>query len=470
MKTALTIAGSDSSGGAGIQADLKTMTANGVYAMSAITALTAQNTTGVQGIFEVSPEFLKLQIDSVFTDIRPDAVKIGMVSSAGLIQAIAEKLNEYKAENIVVDPVMVATSGAKLISDDAIGTLKEFLFPLATVLTPNIPEAVVLSGMEITTAEEMMEAAKKISETYHCAVLLKGGHQLNDANDLLYRDGGYRWFNGRRIDNPNTHGTGCTLSSAIASNLAKGYDLDTAVEQAKAYISGALAAMLDLGAGSGPMTERLLSSVQEIWAGYHTHPFVMGIGDGSLDQEKFRYYMIQDYLYLIDYTRVFAVGVAKAKDLSVMKLFAASTHTILDGEMDIHRTYMKRLGISLDEAENTPVALDNRSYTSYMLRASYEGGEAQVMAAILSCALSYEAIAKEILKKNPEADRHPFYGEWVSGYASAEYHMENERLTSLMNRLTADYTPAQIERLIDIFTACSRYEMSFWDMAWEMRR
>ena len=253
MKTALTIAGSDSSGGAGIQADLKTMTANGVYAMSAITALTAQNTTGVQGIFEVTPEFLKQQIDSVFTDIRPDAVKIGMVSSAGLIQAIAEKMKEYKAENIVVDPVMVATSGAKLISDDAIGTLKECLFPLATVLTPNIPEAKVLSDMDITTAEEMIEAAKKISETYHCAVLLKGGHQLNDANDLLYRDGGYRWFNGKRIDNPNTHGTGCTLSSAIASNLAKGYDLDTAVEQAKAYISGALAAMLDLGAGSGPM-------------------------------------------------------------------------------------------------------------------------------------------------------------------------------------------------------------------------
>ena len=196
MKTALTIAGSDSSGGAGIQADLKTMTANGVYAMSAITALTAQNTTGVQGIFEVTPEFLKQQIDSVFTDIRPDAVKIGMVSSAGLIQAIAEKMKEYKAENIVVDPVMVATSGAKLISDDAIGTLKECLFPLATVLTPNIPEAKVLSDMDITTAEEMIDAAKKISETYHCAVLLKGGHQLNDANDLLYRDGGYRWFNG----------------------------------------------------------------------------------------------------------------------------------------------------------------------------------------------------------------------------------------------------------------------------------
>ena len=253
MKTALTIAGSDSSGGAGIQADIKTMTANGVYAMSAITALTAQNTTGVQGIFEVTPEFLAQQIDSVFTDIRPDAVKIGMVSSAGLIEVIAEKLKQHGAKNIVVDPVMVATSGSKLISDDAIDSLKRNLLPLATVLTPNIPETEVLSGMEVKTPEDMIQAAKFISETYHCAVLCKGGHQLNDANDLLYRDGDYRWFNGKRIDNPNTHGTGCTLSSAIASNLAKGRDLDTAVERAKAYISGALAAMLDLGAGSGPM-------------------------------------------------------------------------------------------------------------------------------------------------------------------------------------------------------------------------
>lgn len=253
MKTALTIAGSDSSGGAGIQADIKTMTANGVYAMSAITALTAQNTTGVQGIFEVSPDFLAQQLDSIFTDIRPDAVKIGMVSSTGLIEVIARKLREYRAENIVVDPVMVATSGAKLISDDAIAALKEHLLPLATVLTPNIPETEVLSGMTVRTPDDMVAAAKAISEQYRCAVLCKGGHQLNDANDLLWRDGTSKWFNGKRIDNPNTHGTGCTLSSAIASNLAKGYDLDTSVQKAKAYISGALGAMLDLGSGSGPM-------------------------------------------------------------------------------------------------------------------------------------------------------------------------------------------------------------------------
>ncbi|MGN1031445.1 MAG: bifunctional hydroxymethylpyrimidine kinase/phosphomethylpyrimidine kinase [Butyricicoccaceae bacterium] len=253
MKTALTIAGSDSSGGAGIQADIKTMTANGVYAMSAITALTAQNTTGVTGIMEVTPEFLGEQMDDIFTDIYPDAVKIGMVSGSALITTIAEKLKQYGARNIVVDPVMVATSGAKLISDDAIATLKEQLLPMACVLTPNIPEAEVLSGMEIKTEDDMIAAAKQISEAYHCAVLCKGGHQLNDANDLLYRDGAYKWFYGKRIDNPNTHGTGCTLSSAIASNLAKGFDLDTSVERAKAYISGALAAMLDLGHGSGPM-------------------------------------------------------------------------------------------------------------------------------------------------------------------------------------------------------------------------
>ena len=253
MKTALTIAGSDSSGGAGIQADIKTMTANGVYAMSAVTALTAQNTTGVYGILESTPEFLANQLDCIFTDIFPDAVKTGMVSSTGLIEVIADKLKQYKAKNIVVDPVMVATSGSRLISQEAVEALKELLLPLATVLTPNIPEAEVLSGLTISGPADMEKAAQAIGETYGCAVLCKGGHDLNDANDLLWRNGTCKWFHGRRIDNPNTHGTGCTLSSAIASNLAKGCDLDTSVERSKVYLSGALAAMLDLGRGSGPL-------------------------------------------------------------------------------------------------------------------------------------------------------------------------------------------------------------------------
>ena len=253
MKTALSIAGSDCSGGAGIQADLKTMTMNGVYAMSAITALTAQNTTGVTGIMEVPADFLRQQLDMIFTDIRPDAVKVGMVSSSGLIETIAERLRFYRAENLVVDPVMVATSGARLIESDALSTLTRELLPMAAVITPNIPEGELLSGMKIENEEAMTAAAKKIGDAYGCAVLLKGGHSVSDANDLLYASGELTWFRGRRIDNPNTHGTGCTLSSAIAANLAKGFDLKTSVQRAKDYISGALAAMLDLGKGAGPM-------------------------------------------------------------------------------------------------------------------------------------------------------------------------------------------------------------------------
>ena len=253
MKTALSIAGSDSSGGAGIQADIKTMSAHGVFAMTAVTALTAQNTTGVTDIMETTPAFLAAQLDAVFTDIYPDAVKIGMVSSADLIAVIAEKLTRYGAKHIVVDPVMVATSGAPLLRPDAVEALRTRLLPLAEVATPNIPEAEILAEMAIASPDDMEAAAKIISERYGCAVLCKGGHDLNDANDLLWKDGSARWFRGRRIDNPNTHGTGCTLSSAIASNLARGMDLETAVDRAKAYISGALAAMLDLGKGRGPM-------------------------------------------------------------------------------------------------------------------------------------------------------------------------------------------------------------------------
>ena len=259
MYTALTIAGSDSSGGAGIQADLKTMTAHHVYGMSCITALTAQNTTGVTAIMDVTPDFLAAQLDAVFTDIRPDSVKIGMVSSAELIRTIAQKLREYRAERIVVDPVMVATSGARLINEDAVQTLKEELIPLATVITPNIPEAEVLSGLSISSEEDMLSAGRRICESFGVSVLMKGGHHINDANDLLIepedQTGSTRetWFRGERIENPNTHGTGCTLSSAIASHLAMGEELKSAIRGAKNYLTGALAAGLNLGKGCGPM-------------------------------------------------------------------------------------------------------------------------------------------------------------------------------------------------------------------------
>lgn len=256
MKKVLTIAGSDCSGGAGIQADLKTMAAHKVYGMSAITSLTAQNTTGVYGISDVSPEFLSQQLDCIFTDIFPDAVKIGMVSDKELIGVIADKLIQYKPDNIVVDTVMVSTSGSRLLKEDAIDVLCERLIPLADVITPNIPEAEVLSGIHIDSADKMIEAAKIIQDKFLCkstGALIKGGHELNTANDLLYKDGNAVWFNGERIDNPNTHGTGCTLSSAIACNLALGRSMEDSVHESKRYISGALKAGLDLGKGSGPL-------------------------------------------------------------------------------------------------------------------------------------------------------------------------------------------------------------------------
>lgn len=257
MKTVLTIAGSDCSGGAGIQADIKTMIMNGVYAMSVITALTAQNTTGVFGIQESPVEFVDQQMECVFQDIFPDAVKIGMLSSPEIMHHVAAGLQKYEARHIVLDPVMVSTSGHRLMQKEAEETLQKELFPLAEVITPNIPEAEVLTGLKITDADSMELAARAISNEFHISVLLKGGHRVEDANDLLYTDGKTQWLKGERIDNPNTHGTGCTLSSAIASNLAKGYNLTDSVIRAKSYLTDALRADLNLGKGSGPLDHSL---------------------------------------------------------------------------------------------------------------------------------------------------------------------------------------------------------------------
>ncbi len=253
MKTVLTIAGSDCSGGAGIQADIKTITAHGLYAMSAITALTAQNTTGVFGVLEAGEEFVEKQLDCIFTDIFPDAVKIGMVSSAPMIRAIARKLRQYGARHVVLDPVMVSTSGSKLLEDTAIEALTGELFPCADLITPNIPEAQVLSGRKIVHAQDMERAAQDLSARYHVAVLVKGGHLVETANDYLFCGGEGTWLRAQRVENENTHGTGCTLSSAIACGLAQGLCMEDAVRHAKQFLLGALSTGLNLGKGSGPL-------------------------------------------------------------------------------------------------------------------------------------------------------------------------------------------------------------------------
>lgn len=253
LKKVLTIAGSDSSGGAGIQADIKTITAHKMYAMSAITALTAQNTTGVYGVLEATPEFVGQQIDCIFSDIRPDAVKIGMVSNSKIIEVIADKLVEYKAERIVVDPVMVSTSGSPLLCDEAMEALISKLLPLGMVITPNIPEAETLCGFQIETPSDMVRAAEKMTNMVNGGILIKGGHLKNAADDMLYIKGKVHWYKSGRVDNENTHGTGCTMSSAIACNLAGGCSLEESVLKAKEYITGALKVGLNLGKGSGPL-------------------------------------------------------------------------------------------------------------------------------------------------------------------------------------------------------------------------
>ena len=249
----LTIAGSDSSGGAGIQADIKTMMANGVYAESVITTLTAQNTLGVQGYMDASPEVVGEQIDAVFTDITPAATKIGLVCSAALIDVIAQRLKQYGAKNVVIDPVLSSKSGTRLLDDGAMEILAEELFPLATVITPNIPELEALSGDTVTDIHSMADAAKKVAAKYNCAVLAKGGRFADNANDVLVEGENIRWFRGQKVNTNNTHGTGCTLSSAIAANLAKGDTLVDAISKAKKYVTGALQDGMNLGKGNGPL-------------------------------------------------------------------------------------------------------------------------------------------------------------------------------------------------------------------------
>ena len=477
MRTALTIAGSDSSGGAGIQADIKTMTMNGVFAMSAITALTAQNTTGVTAIQESSPDFLAEQLDEVFTDIFPDAVKIGMVSSSDLITTIAEKLQQYDAKNIVVDPVMVATSGARLISEEAIDQL-------ADVITPNIPEAEVLADMTIESEADMEAAARAIYKLYGCNVLLKGGHNLNDANDLLWTEEGPTWFHGERIDNPNTHGTGCTLSSAIAANLAKGYDMKTAVGRAKDYISGALAAQLDLGKGKGPMAHNfdltgkfaespaeeaptepfsttfdnatgfsleLINDSKDLWNEAANCAFLTEMGEGTLDHDKFVEYMIQDSIYLRDYLKIFAYAIAKAPNW--------------DGENKTRLDILASVGMTDADIDKTEMKRQCRDYCAFLKDWGEKGTQAEIIMAMLPCMWGYRYVFEQLVAKHPEALEHPDFGPVIADYVNAGYAWYCDYWYTVTNEKCKAFDDATLAHLKNIFREASAHELWFWQMA-----
>lgn len=496
MRTALSIAGSDSSGGAGIQADIKTMTMNGVFAMSAITALTAQNTTGVTAIQESSPDFLAEQLDEVFTDIFPDAVKVGMVSSSELITTIAEKLKQYDAKNIVVDPVMVATSGARLISEEAISTLKAELLPLADVITPNIPEAEVLADRSITSEEDMETAAKDIFDRFGCSVLLKGGHNLNDANDLLYTAAGPAWFRGSRIDNPNTHGTGCTLSSAIAANLAKGYDLAASVGRAKDYISGALAAQLDLGKGKGPMAHNfdlagtfaeapdsasptkpsrtfdnaagfsleLMEDSKDLWDAAANCDFLRRMGEGTLDRQQYIDYMVQDSIYLRDYLKIFAWAMTSAPDWADMQLFGAMLAYVDDGENKTRLDTLAEAGMTDADVDRTPMKRQCEDYCAFLRKWGKEGTQAEIIMAMLPCMWGYRYVFEELVAKYPEAMHGPF-APLIKDYVNDGYAWYCDYWYEVTNEKCKDFTPEEKEHLKAIFREASAHELYFWQMA-----
>lgn len=502
MRTALTIAGSDSSGGAGIQADIKTMTMNGVYAMSAITALTAQNTTGVTAIQESTADFLAEQLDEIFTDIFPDAVKIGMVSSSDLITTIAEKLQQYDAKNIVVDPVMVATSGARLISEEAIDTLKEDLLQLADVITPNIPEAEVLADMTIESEADMETAARAIYKLYGCNVLLKGGHNLNDANDLLWTADGPEWFHGERIDNPNTHGTGCTLSSAIAANLAKGYDLKEAVGRAKDYISSALAAQLDLGAGSGPMahnfdlggkyaeapaeaetdtgtsptwsktfdnptgfSRELLESAKDLYDDAANCFFLEQMGQGTLDKQFFYDYMIQDSIYLRDYLKIFAYAIAKAPNWADMQLFNGMLAYCDDGENKTRLDILAEVGMTDADIDKTAKKRQCEDYCVFLQKWGKEGTQAEIIMAMLPCMWGYRYVFEQLVDRYPEAMHHPDFGPVIADYVNEGYAWYCDYWYGIVNEKCADFSDEEKAHLKAIYREASQHELWFWQMA-----
>nr|WP_297172531.1 bifunctional hydroxymethylpyrimidine kinase/phosphomethylpyrimidine kinase [uncultured Agathobaculum sp.] len=257
MKTVLSIAGTDPSGGAGIQADLKTIEAHGLYGMAAVTAVIAQNTTGVYAMQAVSPELVAKQIDCVFEDIRPDAVKLGMLYSAEIIYTVAERLCAHHAKNVVLDPVLISSSGHTLSCANALPVMMEHILPLCTLITPNLHEVSAMTGRSIGTRAEMEQAARQLALCTNGGILIKGGHLADCADDLLYNDGGLHWLHAPRIENPNTHGTGCTLSSSIACNLALGVSLSGSVKRAKRYLTACIQFGLDLGHGPGPLQHRV---------------------------------------------------------------------------------------------------------------------------------------------------------------------------------------------------------------------
>lgn len=501
----LVIAGSDSSGGAGLEADQKVIAAHGCYAMTATTALTAQNTQGVHGVHEVPPSFLRKQIDACLNDIGADVVKTGMLASAATIETIAEALVEHKAQIVVVDPVMVATTGAKLLPTEALTAMREKLLPRTTIVTPNWPEACLMwreyagapeEQQPPETVDDFEAFVKQFAVIVPEWVLVKGGHcpftrdgkaakteeEKEVIVDLLYRRGTMIKIESPYQSSRHTHGTGCSLASAIACHLAQGKDVPEAVRLASRYIEAAIRTAPGLGTGSGPLNhfhstytlpfapgrfiDYLLGhpDVAPVWHQFVNHKFVLAMGDGTLPLESFKGYLIQDYLYLVHFARANALAAYKAKNI---KDIAAGADIVahIAREMSLHITYCREFGVSQEEIESTEEHQACTAYTRYVLDIGHGHDWIGLQVALAPCLLGYGAIARQLHSSpNVSKGKENRYWPWIENYVAEDYVAAVNTGSELLERHAVLQSPTQIKELVKIFKHATKMEIGFWEM------
>ncbi|KAK6524714.1 hypothetical protein TWF281_011614 [Arthrobotrys megalospora] len=516
----LTIAGSDSSGGAGIEADIKVITAHKCYGMTAMTGLTAQNTTGVVDIHPIPADFLRKTISAVLEDVGVDVVKTGMLTSAESISVVVEAIKKYDLKAIVLDPVMISTSGSVLLPPDAISILCNSLIPLASLITPNLPEAqhllsyytnpealwtAALPTDNISSMADVVDLAKRLQEQCSTAVLVKGGHlpflsdgsiarrQTDNAfvmDVLVLSNGVVKIFNSPFINSKNTHGTGCSLASAIACNIALSQPLPTAISNARNYISGAIAASYPLGKGNGPINhvhnlyrlpyskgqffEYLITHprVAAIWDEYVNHDFVKQIANGTLKTEKFVWYLEQDYLFLVQFARARALLTYKATSLSQVNDYAAYLTGVIR-ESALHVKYCAELIPRLTERDliSKSEAPTTTAYTRYILDIGNNGDVAALMVSLISCSVGYQVAARN--RENEDGSVRTEEGNrfwrWVEEYASEEYEKETQIQRDLLEELAGGFGVVQVEGLVEIFRKVTEMERNFFSAALEAK-
>ncbi|EEH03973.1 phosphomethylpyrimidine kinase THI20 [Histoplasma capsulatum G186AR] len=479
LKRVLVIAGSDSSGGAGLEADQRVLTAHGCYALTATTALTAQNTLGVQDIHVVPVGFVRKQINAGLEDVGADVVKLGMLASAETAEMVADTLWHHKVSKVVLDPVMVSTSGSELLPAEAVNIVQTKLLPLTTIVTPNIPEAILLlQGSGAATKDpENLEDAIQIAKQIHTLgpkyVLLKGGHMPRTCSRSL--------ASSRISCLKNTHGTGCSLASAIAANLAQGMDVVRAVRAACRFVEAGIRTSVDMGKGNGPINhfhsvyslpfapgrfvEYILDrpDVQPVWKAFTEHEFVAGLGKGTLPVEKFKGYLIQDYHYLIHFARSNALAASKHTDIDGISM-SAQIVLHVQREMNLHLDYCATFGLTKQDIENCKESLACVAYSRYILDIGQSEDWLALQVALSPCLIGYGAIAKRLHCDENTAPTGNRYWKWIENYVAEDYVKAVEAGSELLERHMRDVSPTRMEELIKIFIRATELEIGFWDM------